>query len=62
MYALLSLASSSAYLPMTGGDGPLLVTVMGLSLAGLSIALLLVLKKKGRKDTKKAAPGRQTNR
>ena len=39
----------AAALPMTGGDGPVFVTVMGLSLAGLAVILLVVLRKKGRK-------------
>jgi len=63
MYGIVNLASSLlAYLPMTGGDGPMIVTVMGLSLAGLSVALLLIMKRKSRKTTKSKAPGRQVPR
>jgi len=51
MYALAALLASSQtdLLPMTGGDGPMIVTVVGLSMAGLSLVLLLLLSKKGKK-------------
>jgi len=51
MYALTALLASSqqALLPTTGGEGSMIVTVVGLSMAGLSLVLLLLLSKKGKK-------------
>jgi len=55
MNALTALLANSqpALLPMTGGDGPMIVTVVGLSIAGLSLVLLLLLSRKGKKGKAK---------
>ena len=45
--------SSSAVLPMTGGDGPLLVTVIGVSLASLSFLILFLRWRSSRKQKKR---------
>ena len=46
-------------LPMTGGDGPLIVTAIGIGLAVMSLLLLFVMKRTGKKD--KGKPGGQKN-
>ena len=49
-----SLIAGAAYeLPMTGGSGPLVVTAIGVSLAGLSLILLIMRGKSGNKDKNK---------
>ena len=45
--------SSDAVLPMTGGDGPLLVTIVGVSLAGLSFLILFFRWRSSRKQKKR---------
>ena len=40
-------------LPMTGGDGPILVTIIGISLAGLSLIMLFLRMRSGRKNKNK---------
>jgi len=42
----------TAVLPMTGGEGATLVTVVGLSLAGLSVLLIILKLKAGRSKSK----------
>jgi len=42
--------SQSCELPMTGGDGPMLVTVVGLSLAGLSLVILFLRARSSKKS------------
>ena len=55
MYTLFLTASQQyATLPMTGGEGATVVTVVGLSMAGLSLVLLLLLSKKNKKPKGKA--------
>jgi len=52
------LTSSQPYmLPMTGGEGSIIITVVGLSMAGLSLVLLLVLSRKGKKPKGKPKGG-----
>jgi len=51
------IVASLASLPMTGGDGPMIVTIAGLSIAGLSMILLFVMKRKDRKPKGKATGG-----
>ena len=46
----LMVAGSALYeLPLTGGNGPLVVTAVGLSLAGLSVVLFIM---RGKSDNK----------
>ena len=47
-------------LPMTGGDGPMIVTAIGIGLAVFSLILLFVMKRSGRKDKNKLN-GQQDN-
>jgi len=54
--------SHLATLPMTGGDGPMIVTVVGLSIAGFSMILLLLMKKKSRKPKQKTVNGARPKR
>jgi len=56
MYALANFLTSSQQdlLPMTGGDGATIVTVVGLSMAGISMVLLLLLSRRGKKPKGKA--------
>jgi len=51
------IVANLAVLPMTGGDGPMLVTIAGLSIAGLSVVLLFFMKRKGRNKPKSKATG-----
>ena len=43
-----------AELPLTGGDGPLVVTAIGISMAVISLILLFVMRKSGRKSKDKS--------
>ena len=45
--------SLGAVLPMTGGDGPLLVTIIGVSMAGLSFLILFLRWRSSRKQKKR---------
>jgi len=56
MYALTTFLTNNQpdLLPMTGGDGPMIVTIAGLSMAGLSLVLLFLLSRKGKKPKGKA--------
>ena len=49
----LTAATQSAVLPMTGGDGSTLVTVIGVSMAALSILILFLRWKSSRKQDKR---------
>jgi len=44
-------------LPMTGGDGPMIVTITGISLAGISLLLLFFMMRKGKKNKGKNEDG-----
>ena len=48
------LVSAALELPHTGGDGPLLVTVIGISLAVVSLIILFVRMRSGQKEKDKA--------
>ena len=49
-----NLIAGAAYeLPLTGGSGPLVVTAIGVGLAGMSLILLILRGKSGNKDKNK---------
>ena len=56
------LADTAPMLPLTGGEGPLLVTVIGLSLAGLSLILLFIRMRSGKKHKDNTINQQNNNR